>query len=81
MPYKVVMGDNQDVRVDITGKKYSPPEISAMILGKLKQQSFHRRALDGGGDSHALHKVSGHIAEHPRSRFSVFLLFLWHAAQ
>jgi molecular chaperone DnaK len=37
VPYKVVRGDNNDVRVDISGKKYSPPEISAMILGKLKE--------------------------------------------
>jgi molecular chaperone DnaK len=37
MPYKVVRSDNDDVRVDISGKKYSPPEISAMILGKLKE--------------------------------------------
>ena len=37
MPYKVVRGDSEDVRVDISGKKYSPPEISAMILGKLKE--------------------------------------------
>ncbi len=37
MPYKVVPGDNRDARVDISGKKNSPPEISAMILGKLKE--------------------------------------------
>jgi molecular chaperone DnaK len=37
MPYKVVKGDTDDVRVEISGKKYSPPEISAMILGKLKE--------------------------------------------
>jgi molecular chaperone DnaK len=37
VPYKVVPGDNGDVRVEIQGKKYSPPEISAMILGKLKE--------------------------------------------
>ncbi len=37
MPYKVVRGDSEDVRVDISGKKYSPPEVSAMILGKLKE--------------------------------------------
>src|ERR1700743_264207 len=37
VPYKVVRGDNGDARIDITGKKYSPPEISAMILGKLKE--------------------------------------------
>jgi len=37
VPYKVVRGDNGDARVDIAGKKYSPPEISAMILTKLKE--------------------------------------------
>jgi molecular chaperone DnaK len=37
VPYKAVRGDNGDARVDIAGKKYSPPEISAMILTKLKE--------------------------------------------
>src|SRR5436190_10891147 len=37
VPYKVVKGDNGDARVEIMGKKYSPPEISAMILTKLKE--------------------------------------------
>jgi len=37
VPYKVVRGDNGDARVEIMGKKNSPPEISAMILGKLKE--------------------------------------------
>jgi molecular chaperone DnaK len=37
VPYKVVSADNQDVRVSIKGKLYSPPEISAMILQKLKK--------------------------------------------
>jgi molecular chaperone DnaK len=37
VPYKAVRGDNGDARVDISGKKYSPPEISAMILTKLKE--------------------------------------------
>jgi molecular chaperone DnaK len=36
VPYKVVAGPNGDVRVDARGKQYSPPEISAMILQKLK---------------------------------------------
>ncbi len=36
IPYKVESGPNGDVRVDARGKQYSPPEISAMILGKLK---------------------------------------------
>ena len=37
VPYKTVAGDNGDARVEIQGKKYSPPEISAMILTKLKE--------------------------------------------
>src|SRR6202522_4580563 len=37
VPYKVVKGDNGDVPIDISGKKQSPPEISAMILTKLKE--------------------------------------------
>ena len=37
VPYKVSRGENADARVDISGKKYSPPEISAMILTKLKE--------------------------------------------
>jgi molecular chaperone DnaK len=36
VPYKVVRGPHDDARVDILGKQYSPPEISAMILQKLK---------------------------------------------
>ncbi len=36
VPYRVVAGPHQDARVEISGKAYSPPEISAMILGKLK---------------------------------------------
>jgi len=37
VPYKVVQAGNGDVRVEARGKQYSPPEISAMILQKLKQ--------------------------------------------
>src|SRR5579862_4559561 len=36
MPYKVVRGPHDDARVEIAGKTYSPPEVSAMILQKLK---------------------------------------------
>lgn len=36
VPYKVAEAPNGDVRVVLDGKEYSPPEISAMILGKLK---------------------------------------------
>src|SRR3954468_13102067 len=37
VPYKAARGDNGDARVDIGGKKMSPPEISAMVLNKLKE--------------------------------------------
>ena len=36
VPYKVIRGPHDDARVEISGKAYSPPEISAMILQKLK---------------------------------------------
>src|SRR5437762_3662162 len=36
VPYKVTRSSNGDARVDINGKEFSPPEISAMILQKLK---------------------------------------------
>jgi molecular chaperone DnaK len=36
VPYKVVKGPHDDARVEIAGKSYSPPELSAMILQKLK---------------------------------------------
>jgi len=37
LPYKIVEASNGDAHVEIRGKNYSPPEISAMILQKLKQ--------------------------------------------
>src|SRR3954469_13195230 len=37
VPYKVTRASNGDVRVEVQSKLYSPPEISAMILQKLKQ--------------------------------------------
>ncbi len=37
MPYKVAPGDHGDARVETGGKKLTPPEISAMVLGKLKE--------------------------------------------
>src|SRR5712664_1061400 len=39
VPYKVVAGPNGDARVEAAGEQYSPPEISAMILGKLKSDA------------------------------------------
>ncbi len=37
VPYQIERAENNDVRVMVDDKRYSPPEISAMILGKLKQ--------------------------------------------
>jgi molecular chaperone DnaK len=37
VPYKIVEAPNGDAHVEIRGKRYSPPEISAMILRKIKQ--------------------------------------------
>ena len=39
LPYKIVEAPNGDAHVEIRGKRYSPPEISAMILQKLKQSA------------------------------------------
>src|SRR5438045_3656957 len=39
VPYKVVGGPDDPVKVEIDGKPYTPPEISAMILRKLKESA------------------------------------------
>jgi len=39
VPYKITKASNGDVQVVLDGKDYSPPEISAMILGKLKKDA------------------------------------------
>ena len=39
VPYKVVQGPNEDVRVEAGGKEYAPEEVSAMILQKLKSDA------------------------------------------
>jgi molecular chaperone DnaK len=36
VPYKVVKGENDIARIEVMGKMYSPPEISAMVLQKMK---------------------------------------------
>ena len=38
-PYQIVAGNGNDAWVEIDGKKYSPPEVSAMILQKLKKDA------------------------------------------
>ena len=37
VPYKAIKGDNDTVRVDIDGRQYTPQEISAMVLQKMKK--------------------------------------------
>src|SRR4051812_24312940 len=37
VPYKVVKAGNGEARIEVRGKQYAPPEISAMILRKLKE--------------------------------------------
>jgi len=39
LPYQIVPGENGDVKVKVQGKEYSPPEVSAMVLQKLKRQA------------------------------------------
>jgi molecular chaperone DnaK len=39
VPFKVTRASNGDVRVEVRGKQHSPPEISAMILQKLKESA------------------------------------------
>ena len=39
VPYKVAQAPNGDIRVVLDGKEYSPPEVSAMILSKLKRDA------------------------------------------
>jgi len=39
IPYTVLPAENGDVRVNLDGKEYSPPEISAMILAKIKRDA------------------------------------------
>src|SRR4029078_8749947 len=42
VPYEVVAGPNGDVRVDVRGKQYSPPEIAAVILPNTKCDAAHQ---------------------------------------
>ncbi len=49
VPYKVVAGPNGDARIEAGGSQYSPPEISAMILAKLKAdaEAYLGETVDG----------------------------------
>ena len=63
VPYKVVKADNGDVRIDIRGKLYSPPEISAMILRKLKEAA---EAYLGQPAKHAVITVPAYFNDSQR---------------
>ena len=39
LPYKVVAGDNGDANVEMAGQSYAPPQISSMILQKIRQDA------------------------------------------
>ena len=39
MPFKVVKGDNDSIKIDIDGRMYSPQEIAAMVLQKMKKSA------------------------------------------
>ncbi|MSW51339.1 MAG: Hsp70 family protein, partial [Actinobacteria bacterium] len=49
VPYKVVAGANGDARIEAEGKQYSPPEVSAITLAKLKAdaEAYLGETVDG----------------------------------
>ena len=61
VPYKVSRGENNTPRVDINGKLYTPQEISAMILQKMKKtaEEYLRQEVP--------HRWSGREAYHQRA--------------
>jgi molecular chaperone DnaK len=63
VPYKVVRAPNGDVRIDIQGRLYSPPEISARILGKLKEAA---EAYLGGKVTQAIITVPAYFNDSQR---------------
>src|SRR5438046_9604567 len=63
VPYQVVRASNGDARVSASGKEYSPPEISAMILQKLKQAA---EAYLGGSVTKAVITVPAYFNDAQR---------------
>ncbi len=64
VPYKVTAAGNGDVRVVLDGKEYSPPEISAMILSKLKADA---EAYLGGPVTQAVITVPAYFNDAQRN--------------
>ena len=64
VPYKVTGASNGDVRVVLDGKEYSPPEISAMILAKLKTDA---EAYLGGPITQAVITVPAYFNDAQRN--------------
>jgi len=64
VPYKVVEAPNGDLRVVLDGKEYSPPEISAMILSKLKADA---EAFLGGSITQAVITVPAYFNDAQRN--------------
>jgi molecular chaperone DnaK len=63
VPYKVVRAPNGDVRIEIQGRMFSPPEISARILGKLKEAA---EAYLGGKVTQAIITVPAYFNDSQR---------------
>jgi molecular chaperone DnaK len=63
VPYKVVRAPNGDVRIEIQGRLYSPPEISARILAKLKEAA---EAYLGGKVTQAIVTVPAYFNDSQR---------------
>ena len=61
-PYKVAEAPNGDVRVILDGKEYSPPEISAMVLAKIKAR---RRSIPGRNGHPGSHYSTGLFQRRP----------------
>lgn len=64
VPYKVSAAPNGDIRVILDGKEYSPPEVSAMILGKLKADA---EAYLGGPVTQAVITVPAYFNDAQRN--------------
>src|SRR3954466_10130662 len=63
VPYSIVAGDNGDAWVEVQGKKYSPSQISAFILGKMKETA---EAYLGEKDTQAVITVPAYFNDSQR---------------